>query len=63
MKAITVTVQIQLLIKEGGNDLTEVQDTLEVMNNIVGASELEAEPKIFISDISASDIIDVEEEE
>jgi len=63
METITVNVQIQMDAKKGEDALTQVQNTLEVMNNIISMSELEAQPQIFISDISDSDIITAELEE
>lgn len=59
-KTITVNVQIQMDVNVNENTLTQVQNTLEVMNNIISMSELEVQPQIFISDISESDIINVE---
>ena len=63
METITVNVQIQMSVKKGENTLTQVQNTLETMDNIISMSELEAYPQIFISDISESDIITAELEE
>jgi hypothetical protein len=62
-KTVTVTVQIQMDIQDNENEVSQVQDVLEVMNNIVAMSELGAEPQIFISDISGADIFDVPKDE
>lgn len=55
MKTVTVTVHIQMDVN-GTDILKEVQETLDVMNNIVRQSELNAQPQIFVSDINNSDI-------
>ena len=64
METITVNVQIQMDVKGSEDVLKQVQDTLELMNDIISMSDLESQPQIFISDISHSDIFfnDSEEE-
>lgn len=57
MQTVTVNVQIQMDVN-GTDTLKEVQNTLDLMNTIVGQSELDAQPQIFVSDISKSDIIE-----
>jgi hypothetical protein len=57
MKTITVAVQIQMDIKENQDSLTQVKDTLELMNTIISASKIEAQPQIFISEITNQYII------
>lgn len=58
---VTVLVPIQLDIK-GTNQLSEVVEQLKVINQIVGQSELEANPVINIDLISESSINDVIDE-
>ncbi|MEK6829804.1 MAG: hypothetical protein AABY15_06820 [Nanoarchaeota archaeon] len=62
-KPVTVQVQIQMDIDPRKNAVEQIKDTLETMNKIVGMSELDASPQIFVSDISASDVIDAENDE
>jgi hypothetical protein len=59
-KTITVAVQIQMDISGNNDTLAQVQDVLEAMNEAVSAGGIEAQPQIFISDISDSDIIENE---
>jgi hypothetical protein len=62
-KTVTVTVQIQMDIKEGGDEVNQVKDVLEVMNGAVSSASIHADPQIFISDISGADIFDVPKDE
>jgi len=62
MKTITVAVHIQMDIDENGNVVTQAQSILDLMNEIVGMSELESSPQIFTEDIDSSDIIDMDTE-
>lgn len=59
---VTVNVQVQMDVNKNNPLLEQVQNVLEVMNNIVSMSEIEAQPQIFISDINDSDIITNEDE-
>lgn len=56
MKTVTVTVQIQMDVDANKDVLSQVQNTLELMNNEV--SSIDSSPQIFMSDISNSDIIE-----
>lgn len=59
MKTVTVTVTVQMNVNTGRRDiLPQVQDALEEMNNAISGCEIEAQPQIFISDVSDSDIIE-----
>ncbi len=62
MKTITVTVQIQMDIFPTGRkpELSCVQDVLETMDKIIGMSELDSQPQIFIEGLSNSDILEGE---
>lgn len=62
-KAVTVNVQIQMDIIDGQDEVGQVQDVLEAMNKAATSAAIIAEPQIFISDISNSDIIDASTEE
>jgi hypothetical protein len=62
MKTITVAVHIQMDIDENGNVVTEVQRVLDLMNQIVGMSELESSPQIFTENIDSTNILDMETE-
>lgn len=59
-KTVNVNVQIQMDIQEGGDEVSQVQDVLELMNDAVAKSGIKASPQIFISDISSSDIMNQE---
>lgn len=67
MKTITVTVSIQMDIKKDGEQLEQVQEVLDLINTIVGASELESQPQVLVSSVDNSDITEstseLEEEE
>ena len=60
-KTITVAVQIQMDIINEENALEQVKNALEAVNNAIYTSEIDAQPQIFISDISESDIIEDED--
>ncbi len=62
-KTINVNVQIQMDITKGIDEVSQVKDVLELMNSAVSSAGINAEPQIFASDISKSDIIDNESEE
>ncbi len=57
-KTVTVSVQIQMDVEDNDNVLGQVQDVLEAVNEAISTSGIEAQPQVFISDISHSDIID-----
>lgn len=57
-KTVSVTVQIQMDITKGENEVSQVQDVLELMNESISKAGIKAEPQIFISDISGADITD-----
>ena len=58
---VTVTVQIQMDIKIGGNALSQVQDILEVVNDIISNNEVDDSPSILLSGIDNSEIFKDEE--
>ncbi len=62
-KTVNVNVQIQMDIQEGGDEVSQVQDVLELMNDSISKSGIKASPQIFISDISSSDITEQESDE
>lgn len=57
-KTVSVTVQIQMDITKGEDEVSQVQDVLELMNASISKAGIKAEPQIFISDISGADITD-----
>ena len=63
MKTVNVRVTIQIDINDNDDALTQVAGTLDLMNEIVGMSQLDAQPQILTSDISASDIDENENNE
>ena len=63
MKTVNIRVTIQMDINDDENALTQMIGTLELMNEIVGMSQLEASPQIFTTDISSSDIDEEENDE
>ena len=56
MKVVNVVVHIQMDVDSENPVLEQVQNTIDVMNKILGMSELETQPQIYNSDISNSDI-------
>jgi hypothetical protein len=58
MKKVTVTVQIQMDVNTRQDILPQVKDTLEWMNSTISASEIDAQPQIFVSDITDLDILE-----
>lgn len=57
MKTVTVTCQIMLEVDDSNGEIKdEVIDQLELINTIVGMSELHSAPKILTSSIDSSDI-------
>jgi hypothetical protein len=60
MKTVNVVVVLQMDIK-GDDNLQEVQDTLDDINRVLGAKHYQAQ--IFVSDISNSDISEIEQDE
>lgn len=62
-KTVSVTVQIQMDITKGENEVSQVQDVLELMNASISKAGIKAEPQIFISDISGADITDQNSED
>ena len=62
-KTVSVTVQIQMDITKGENEVSQVQDVLELMNASLSKAGIKAEPPIFISDISGADITDQNSED
>ncbi len=47
MKTINVTVTIQMDIKDGSDETLAAGEILDLMNTIVGQSELESQPQIL----------------
>lgn len=45
-KTIIVNVEVKMVVKTDGDILSQVRDTIEVMNDIILMSEIEAEPYI-----------------
>ena len=62
-KTIIVNVEIKMVVKTDDDVLTQVQNTLEVMNDIISMSELEAQPKIFGSEVTHSVIFNSNRDE
>ncbi len=60
MKTIRVNVTVMINVNENEDVLNQVYDTFDTINNIVGISELNSNPVILTSDITNSDINDVE---
>ena len=59
MKTVSVNVQIQLDIQEGGDDLTQVQNALDFINSTLQRTiDDNYNAQIFVSDISNTDIIE-----
>lgn len=58
MKTVNIQVSIQMDIK-GKNILQEVLDILDTVNAIISQSELDAQPQIFTTDLSNSDIFEI----
>lgn len=47
MKTINVSVTIQMDIKDGSDETTAVGEILDLINTIVGQSELDSQPQIL----------------
>jgi hypothetical protein len=56
MKTITVNVQIQMDVEDNKSVLSQVQDILEVVNDVISNNEIDGQPQIFVNDIDNSDI-------
>jgi len=56
MKRITIKNLVIQFDSNGGNPLAEAQEVIDLMNKIVGRSELEAQPQIMSSGLDASDL-------
>lgn len=66
MKTVTVNVPMQMDIPESGDALTHVLNVLDAVNTTLYGSGIEAQPQVFTSGISNSDLLvnnDEEEEE
>ncbi len=57
MKKINVLVIIEMRVK-GEDIVEEVKTQLEVMDTIIGISELESDPRIFIEGLTTDNILE-----
>ena len=60
-KTIIVNVEVKMVVKTDGDILSQVRDTIEVMNDIILMSEIEADPYIQGS-VTNSVIFDYKED-
>lgn len=63
MKTINVTVTIQMDIKDGSDETLAAGEILDLMNTIVGQSELESQPQILSNNFEVVVQEPTEEEE